>query len=370
MENYLSNEEEKIKKEEEEAIKEATLKYQRKIDAINSDEKPAEKFYEAGTKIEISFPDKTTPELNTPKESAQENKITKEEINSQDRKTEIQEKIFRAKEEKELLEKRREFLLEWIKNNPAEKVDLEKEEEPKESDEIQNEELILKKFEDEKSNLGEKLYETKIELSKIPWWKPIKKIRLSKELDKYRKSISKIINDEENYTEKQEKIKAEKEIKKDKEIKPFAYFVASKITDPDTITSMTNPYTKSIDLRYLENDQAENFNRTRNYIFATKYNKIQNHDDFPIKEGFFDFNVFGFTKIIKNVEQTLKKNEGSLGNYIDTYSPEAIYKIVGPDGSIIADDVKGYDEATRIYNEATKKYIDEMEELFKNSQKK
>ena len=87
-----------------------------------------------------------------------------------------------------------------------------------------------------------------------------------------------------------------------------------------------------------------------------------------VDEGFFEFNIFGFTKVLKNVNEMRVEEDGK--KFIASYSPEAIYKIVGPDGTIVADAIEGYVEATRVYNEATEKYKKQVEEEWDKLNKK
>lgn len=135
------------------------------------------------------------------------------------------------------------------------------------------------------------------------------------------------------------------EIKKDKENKPFKYFIAEKIENPFLKEKIKNRETGLIDLRDFGN-QYEN---------ELKYTYLQITNE---GEGFFKFNLFGFVMIIKNVEE-LRSEEG-----IESNSPKAVYKIIGPKGEIISDDIKGYEEASKIYTEETLKYEKEIREKF------
>jgi hypothetical protein len=66
-------------------------------------------------------------------------------------------------------------------------------------------------------------------------------------------------------------------------------------------------------------------------------------------EGFHEYNSLGFTKIITGGEDK---------------SEDASYKIMSPDGKIIADNIKGYQEATRVYNQARQEYLEKLEKEF------
>ena len=77
-------------------------------------------------------------------------------------------------------------------------------------------------------------------------------------------------------------------------------------------------------------------------------------------EGFFEFNVLGFALIIKNVKE-LQNKDG-----INARSEKGVYKIMAPDGSIIKDDIVGYNNAYNIYREETEKYKETLEKEFNN----
>lgn len=76
-------------------------------------------------------------------------------------------------------------------------------------------------------------------------------------------------------------------------------------------------------------------------------------------EGFFESNFLGFYKILKNADEIRRTNDAGE-KYIDSDSPEAIYKVLGPDGSTLIDDV-GYAEASEKYNEEVNKYKEKLE---------
>lgn len=126
--------------------------------------------------------------------------------------------------------------------------------------------------------------------------------------------------------------------------KPFMYFAAQKIKNTEVLKRFINKITKSLDLRWAETPTS--------YECTTKL-----EDGLQMigkNEGFFEFNIYGFMKVVKNVNQF----EGSI------YSEEAIYKILNPDGKIIADDIKGYQAANDIYMKETEKYEKLVEEEF------
>lgn len=146
----------------------------------------------------------------------------------------------------------------------------------------------------------------------------------------------------------EEKIqKTKEEIIEDRKMKPFLYYAAEKA--PNIEQALKRSDIDGIDLRWSGPD---NFYGTGNYLQFTGEN-----------EGFFDFSILGFTKVIKNVSEL--REEGG----INVRSPKAIYKIVGPDGTIIADNIKGYDEATRIFVDATEEHKIKVENEYNDSQK-
>jgi hypothetical protein len=147
-----------------------------------------------------------------------------------------------------------------------------------------------------------------------------------------------------------------KEIKLDEKHRPFIYFVAKKSQNPGLKFKKVADTT---DLRWATwmTPEGNDFEAQRKTLTVT-----------GVDEGFFEFNIFGFTKVLKNVNEMRVEEDGK--KFIASYSPEAIYKIVGPDGTIVADDIEGYVEATRAYNEATEKYKKQVEEEWDKLNKK
>lgn len=179
-----------------------------------------------------------------------------------------------------------------------------------------------------------------------PYWKVIyngKEVICYNGRDEALKVASGIFN-----TEKGEDIKKEKEeISLDKEEKPMMYFAIEKSKNKFLSEVYYNKITQSFDLRKVEKDGVEREFRS---LKRTGEN-----------EGFFDFNIYGFFKIIKNVKD-IKSEDGSL----NIYSEKAKYKIIGPDGKIIKDNIDGYTEANIIYKEETEKYKQKVAEEFNN----
>ena len=179
------------------------------------------------------------------------------------------------------------------------------------------------------------------------WWKrDIKRMKLSKKINALQKEHSSL----------RQELEA-KEIKLDKESRPFLYFVADKVKNPGILPDLKK--TGVTDLRWAnwvtrEGDRSE---VEKNFLTETGED-----------EGFSEFNIFGFTKVIKNVNEIREEEEGQKS--INPYSPKAIYKIIGPDGTIIADNIKGYEEATEIYANATESYKKKVEEEWNKLNKK
>ncbi len=138
-------------------------------------------------------------------------------------------------------------------------------------------------------------------------------------------------------------------IEEDKKGKAFMYFAAEKIMNPSLIPLLTDSQTGLIDLRNFD---------TNNKYFNGGFRFLK--QTILEGEGFFDFNSLGFIKIIKNVNEV--KNE----NGINSQSPNILYKIVGPDGTIVADDIQGYEHATRIYEDVSRQYLVQVEKEYNN----
>jgi len=152
--------------------------------------------------------------------------------------------------------------------------------------------------------------------------------------------------------EDKEKRKDELELKinEDRANKPFLYFAFEKSNNPTLLHYMKNWEFKLLDLSSFDKDSVfysyDNLKKT--------YGNVEN-------EGFFEFNTFGFIMSIKNVSEVTNEDRS-----ISNKSEKAIYRIIGPDGKVFADDVKGYTAAESIYKEETEKYKKQVEEEFKN----
>lgn len=134
------------------------------------------------------------------------------------------------------------------------------------------------------------------------------------------------------------------EINKDREEKKFLYYAIEKSNNSTILNVLKNENTGVLDLRKLGRDWV---GLKRKHLFTTTEN-----------EGFFEYNIFGFAKIIKNVKEIQTENG------LASESDKAIYKIIGPNDEIIADNIQGYDEATKIYWDKTNELKRVVEEEF------
>jgi len=164
-------------------------------------------------------------------------------------------------------------------------------------------------------------------IKKLKFWNFLEKKRQKWNLEYLKKKLEEI-----------------KEINLDRKEKPFLYYAFEKSANPILLDKNKGEKSELLDLRKTNKEWVE-----LTYDFLQKTGK---------NEGFFEFNIYGFIKIIKNVDQISDKDG------INDYSENAIYKIMGPNGEIIADDIKGYNEADRIYTEKTEEYKKKLEKQF------
>ena len=166
-------------------------------------------------------------------------------------------------------------------------------------------------------------------IKKLKFWNFLEKKRQKWNLEYLKKKLEEI-----------------KEINLDRKEKPFLYYAFEKSANPILLYNNKDKKSGLLDLRKINKEWVE---ITCNFLKETGKN-----------EGFFEFNIYGFIKIIKNVNEI----QGDEGKGINSYSENAIYKIVGPNGEIIADDIKGYNETDRIYTEKTEEYKKKLEKQF------
>ena len=129
--------------------------------------------------------------------------------------------------------------------------------------------------------------------------------------------------------------------------RPFLYYAAHEITSPEIIKVLKNKTTETYDFSNIKTT-------SKNGIAYGAFTSLQKIGE----EGFFVFNNLGFLLIIKNIEK-LKTEKG-----INAYSEEGVYKIVGPDGTIISDDLSGYTEAFAQFEKVSEIYTEKLKEEF------
>lgn len=131
-----------------------------------------------------------------------------------------------------------------------------------------------------------------------------------------------------------EKIKIAKILELDRKNKPLPYFAVERSNNPIIIDHLTDKNTGLLDLRNVKKNWED--------VKAGKFQETERG------EGFYDFNIYGYVKIIQNAD-ILRNDEG-----MDIHSDIAIYEIMGPNGEITATNVKGYKKAEKIYQERIK----------------
>ena len=156
---------------------------------------------------------------------------------------------------------------------------------------------------------------------------------------------------EETKTAESKEYENREEIKRDRKERPLLYFAAKKNSNPYIYAGFMG---ENADMRLVVLPADDKH-------YGRKYESLQKTGE---NEGYFFFNFWGFVMIIKNV----KEIEGKDG--IRIYSDQAIYKIVGPNGEIVADDVQSYNKAKKIYDEAIEGYQTEQVALFEKQNKK
>ncbi len=125
---------------------------------------------------------------------------------------------------------------------------------------------------------------------------------------------------------------------------PNAYKAFNKINPENTYP---------IDVLSNTTDKKGNYQDPMTYHQRTFHAFQEINED----EGYFDMSILGFYKILKNREDVSNKNG------IDSKSRKAIYKVIGPDGSILIDNV-GYKEASKFMDKESEKYKIKLEKEF------
>lgn len=200
-------------------------------------------------------------------------------------------------------------------------------EEPTINNEFVDEKGMLSK---EKEFLSENIRTDKDELEKTSWFKFGKRKKLKKSIENSKTNLQNV---------------EKAEIGIDQKEKPLLYYAASKVTNTVALDRLLNKKLNSLDLRWVQDEHS--------YEGMTRFLNKLGPD-----EGFFEFNVFGFVKVIKNVKE-ITDDKG-----INIYGENAVYKILNPDGNVIAYNVKGYNEANTIYSNATEEYRKLIEKEF------
>jgi hypothetical protein len=132
-------------------------------------------------------------------------------------------------------------------------------------------------------------------------------------------------------------------IKRDRKNRPLLYAMADRMKNGKITEYLKNEKIikedGSIDLKDVE-DSAYLGIQVHSMFYKTGEN-----------EGFFEFTLFGFVMLIKNIKEI---TEGDKINY---HSENAIYEIIDPDGKKIGENgIKGYIEASKIFEKEIKNY--------------
>ena len=141
-----------------------------------------------------------------------------------------------------------------------------------------------------------------------------------------------------------------KKIEADRKTRPLLYYAASKITNPTFYTTMKG---KDADLTSKE---TQGLDIDQNHV-ALWFNLSDKADRRPglglgQNEGIIRFNLLGFSIVVKNAEKVLGDDGETINQKL--LDSVGVFKIIGPDGTILEDNVKGYSEA----NSACDKYIE------------
>ena len=286
------------------------------------------------TTEEISKAQRATDKDNTKPTTEAGGARTKEQIENSERLL----NLLLAELEEEKRDQEELILLRELKQKLEQKESQEKEESAPEIDDVKNDTIEENDSEEPEgewtpNNLIEKYRVLEKEYKAIPFYKMKKLKEKAAETKRLGEFIQKIIAD--------------------RKAKPLLYYAVEKA--PNIRSAVENREMGEIDLRWLQD--TENVYAQEKKIKTTLLDKETGNT-----EGFFEFNVFGFTKVIKNVNEIIEEKGGKKG--IDTYSDRAIYKIVGPDGTIIKDDILGYEQASEIYKQATEQYKKVIEEEY------
>jgi hypothetical protein len=143
-------------------------------------------------------------------------------------------------------------------------------------------------------------------------------------------------------------------IEEDRNKKPFMYFIFENQTNPMLSNMYISKLTGLIDLRTLHKETEE-----INSVLSNK--REEREGDVILKT-----NIFGFTIISKNINKYVTKEfsfESNLSTAIFN-NENTNFKIVGPNGEIIKDNVN-WEEANQIYKEKVGKEKEKLINEFK-----
>jgi hypothetical protein len=174
------------------------------------------------------------------------------------------------------------------------------------------------------------------------------------ELDQEIAELKKLIREEEERIEGEEKEKAEliQAIEADRKSQPwkeFDYLVAEKILPANPLYQVIrNNNFNLLDLRSKD---------TPDRVLGREF---KHGTPKALKES-----IFGFLIVEMDAREIPDTEQGGMKTDFDN----SIYRIIGPDGTILADEVNGYSAANHIFNTAQWKYEDELAEEFSQQYK-
>jgi hypothetical protein len=330
--------------------------------SMDIDSTPKDELAETATAIEPeNTTDSSSPEeplvvkLEEPKD--QKLQLVRERI--EQRKKDREEE--RRKEDQEIAELRE--ALELIKKQKASSESIKKEPGSKASEQKNHSVEELPEIKDRDYDIGTEYAKLNKEYNDTFFLRILKIRRLKKEMKKLKGEMRTFLSKEQEKQkahaeaefalkakkEKEEEVqKIREEINLDKQAKPFLYYAAEKISNP-IFERFKNSETSMLDFRWVS---AGTESRAYQLFQYTTEDET---------EGYFNINMLGFVEIIKNVND-IRDNE----RRINVGSPEARFKILGPDGTIIEDDIEGYQEADKKYADAIEEYKKRLEAEFNN----
>jgi hypothetical protein len=140
--------------------------------------------------------------------------------------------------------------------------------------------------------------------------------------------------------------RAMEEIAADRKEKPIWYYAAEKITDPNVLPLVKNIAGTAYNLRWADVKKDDGNSKTKSFIWTGE------------NEGFYEFNILGFTQVLTNAYDVR-----GIGGRPAANDPKARYKIVDPNGRILAEN-ETYDEANNTFLYAVAAYKEKMQQEF------